>query len=261
MAVGTPNQVNNGNGGLGEILEADDYTRDRLQPRPENLFYLHLVDLRKALGAFETSKPIRILDYGCGGSPYRSLFPNSEYIRADFTPCEGLDLLLPADSTLPASDSSFDMVLSTQVLEHVPEPAHYIEECFRVLKPGGQLLLTTHGLFEDHGCPYDFQRWTADGLRLLVERAGFQVTGVKKLTCGPRALSFFINLGINQLRAPRSSLFGFALWVIRNLLCQSPSWLNRSADKYLADHGVVDAQAPNNNSYIALLISAKRPDS
>jgi hypothetical protein len=78
----------------------------------------------------------------------------------------------------------------------------YVTECFRVLKPGGHLILTTHGLFEDHGCPYDFQRWTADGLRLLLEHADFRITGAKKLTCGPRALCFLINHGIRQLRAP-----------------------------------------------------------
>src|SRR6266567_642761 len=202
---------------LSKTLEGDDYLRERLYPRASSYLYLHLVDLREALDFYRTSEKISILDYGCGGSPYRDLFPNSEYIRADFTPCEGLDLLLPADSSIPVSDNTFDMVLSTQVLEHVPESVNYVAECFRVLKPGGFLVLTTHGLFEDHGCPYDFQRWTADGLRLLLERAGFRIRGAKKLTCGPRALCFIINQWIWRLRAPKSSLFGFAVWGIRGL--------------------------------------------
>jgi len=245
--------------GLSEVLEADDYVRERLHPRASSPFYLHLVDLREAVGLFGTSERIRILDYGCGGSPYRSLFPKSEYVRADFTPCEGLDFLLPADSSIPAADGSFDMVISTQVLEHVPEPANYVTECFRVLTSGGLLVLTTHGLFEDHGCPYDFQRWTADGLRLLLERAGFRMKGVKKLTCGPRAFCFFTNQGIWQLRAPRSSLFGFATWGLRGLWRFNPSWLNRCADKYFKKYSIVDAAAPNNTTYIGLLMHAERP--
>jgi SAM-dependent methyltransferase len=244
---------------LSKELEADDYLMERLYPHASSSLYLHLVDLREALDLNATSEKISILDYGCGGSPYRSLFPNSEYIRADFTPCDGLDFLLPADSSVPVPHNSFDMVLSTQVLEHVPEPANYVAECFRVLKPGGFLVLTTHGLFEDHGCPYDFQRWTADGLRLLLERAGFRIKGAKKLTCGPRALCFFINQWIRHLRAPRSSLFGFATWGFRGLWRFNPGWLNRCADKYFKQYSIVDVGVPDNTTYIALLVHAERP--
>jgi SAM-dependent methyltransferase len=245
--------------GLSQILEAEDYVRERLHPRTSGSLYLHLADLREAIGLFSSTAKIRVLDYGCGGSPYRSLFPNSEYIRADFTPCADLDFLLPADSSIPAPDGCFDMVLSTQVLEHVPEPSHYVAECFRVLKSGGSLVLTTHGLYEDHGCPYDFQRWTAEGLRLLLERAGFQITGARKLTCGPRALCLFVNQGIWQLRAPKSSLFGFATWGLRRLSRLNPHWLNRCADKYFKKYSIVDAGGPNNRMYIALLMHAERP--
>jgi SAM-dependent methyltransferase len=244
---------------LSQVLEADGYLRQRLSPHPGGSAYLHLADLREALDVHKTSEKISILDYGCGGSPYRSLFPNSKYFRADFTPCEGLDFLLPADSSVPAPDNSFDLVLSTQVLEHVPEPGNYVAECFRVLKRGGILVLTTHGLFEDHGCPYDFQRWTADGLRLLLERAGFQTKGAKKLTCGPRALCFFFNQWFWQLQAPKSSVFGFALWGLRELWRFDQSWLNRCADKYFNRYSIVDAGVPDNRVYIALLMHAERP--
>jgi SAM-dependent methyltransferase len=244
---------------LSKFLEAGDYVGERLRPSASSSLYLHLADLRESINPFGTSERIRILDYGCGGSPYRSLFRNSEYVRADFTPCQGLDFLLPSDSSIPLPDGSFDMVLSTQVLEHVPEPVHYIAESFRVLKPGGFLVLTTHGLFQDHGCPYDFQRWTADGLRLLLERAGFRMKGAKKLTCGPRAFCCSINQWIKQLRAPKSSLFGFATWGLRGLWRFNPSWLNRCADKYFKKYSIVDAGVPNNPMYIGLLMYAERP--
>ena len=244
---------------LSQVLEADGYLRERLSPHPSDSAYLHHVDLRDALDLHRTSEKISILDYGCGGSPYRSLFPNSKYMRADFTPCDGLDFLLPADSSIAAPDWSFDMVLSTQVLEHVPEPANYIAECFRVLKPGGFLVLTTHGLFEDHGCPYDFQRWTADGLRLLLERTGFRVNAAKKLTCGSRALCFFVNQRFEQLRAPKSSLFGFLTWVLRRILRSNPGWLNQCADKYFKECSIMDTETPNNTTYITLLMHAERP--
>lgn len=244
---------------LSQILQANDYVTERLYPRASASLYLHVADLREALDPFQTSERIRLLDYGCGGSPYRSLFKNSQYVRADFTPCEGLDFLLPEDSSVPEGASSFDMVLSTQVLEHVPDPTHYVAECFRVLKPGGSLLLTTHGIFEDHGCPYDYHRWTADGLRLLLERAGFKIRAAKKLTCGPRALCFLINQGIWQLQAPRSSWFGVAIRGLHRLWRLRPCWLNRCADRYFKNCSIVDASEAKHTMYIALLMHAERP--
>jgi len=253
-------EVKSGEHNLSAILGAEEYARERLQPSTTGELYLHLADLRDALHSFATSERLRLLDYGCGGSPYRSFFPRAEYVRADFTPCTGLDFLLPVDSTIPRKAGLFDIVLSTQVLEHVPEPAHYIAECFRVLNPGGALLLTTHGLYEDHGCPYDFQRWTADGLRMLLEKAGFEVSAVKKLTCGPRAICFFLNHGFGYLRAPKTSPFGFAMWMLRGLRRLSPAWLNRAADKHFKKYGVVDAYTEGSNLYIALLVHARRPN-
>jgi hypothetical protein len=94
---------------LSQFLEADYCVRERLRPRAGSSSHLHLVDLREAIGPLWDLGKIRILDYGFGGSPYRSLFPNCEYFRADFTPCAGLDFLLPADSSIPAPDGSVDV--------------------------------------------------------------------------------------------------------------------------------------------------------
>jgi SAM-dependent methyltransferase len=66
-------------------------------------------------------------------------------------------------------------VLSTQVLEHVLDPDVYLRECYRVLRPGGRLLLSTHGFMFYHPDPDDYWRWTCAGLRLSVERAALAV--------------------------------------------------------------------------------------
>ena len=246
-------------------LVSDDYVRERRYPPQTSRIYLNSLDLCEAIRQFGSSEKIRILDYGCGGSPYRDFFPNSEYVRADFTPCQGLDFLLPeADSSIPVDDGSFDLVLSTQVLEHVAEPAHYVAECFRVLKPGGHLLLTTHGLLMgEHGCPYDFQRWTADGLRLLLERAGFRIKETKKLTCGARAICHVIINCLWLLQAPKWTLFGFATGVLRRLHRLNPAWLNRCAEKYFNKFGIMDAAVDDNEDqkrdYICLLVQGERP--
>jgi SAM-dependent methyltransferase len=118
----------------------------------------------------------RVLDFGSAESPYRRFFaPDVDFVAADLPGNPHAALHLNPDGTLPADDNSFDAVLSTQVLEHVTDPALYLAECFRVLRPGGRLLLSTHGFMVWHPDPVDFWRWTCSGLQRIVEQAGFEV--------------------------------------------------------------------------------------
>lgn len=118
----------------------------------------------------------RVLDYGCADMPYRSLFPmNFEYLGADLPGNPHATIEIDCDGCLSIADSSVDVVLSSQVLEHVEAPSRYLEECWRVLRPGGTLLLSTHGLMTYHRDPVDYWRWTGEGLKKIVADHGFQI--------------------------------------------------------------------------------------
>ncbi len=74
---------------------------------------------------------------------------------------------------LPFAAGDFDSVLCTEVLEHLREPRRAMSEIYRVLRPDGSLLLTTPFQYQAHQRPFDFFRFTYDGLELLAREAGF----------------------------------------------------------------------------------------
>jgi SAM-dependent methyltransferase len=142
-----------------------------------------------------------VLDYGCATGPYRHLFSGTgRYMGADLAGNPEADLVLNPDGSLPVDDSSFDIVLSTQVLEHVPDPLAYLCECRRALRPGGALVLTTHGIMYYHLDPTDYWRWTGDGLALLLTQAGLRVDHqVGVLNLASTALQLFQDATANYL--------------------------------------------------------------
>lgn len=127
-----------------------------------------------------------MLDYGCGGQPYRDYFKHkiSQYIGADVTAAHGiaLDLLIEPDKPLNLSDESVNTILSTQVLEHVRNYGLYLDECARLLCPGGILIITVPMQWRHHEVPHDYWRFTRFGIVAELERRGFRMNDVSP--CG-----------------------------------------------------------------------------
>ncbi|MBI4623787.1 MAG: methyltransferase domain-containing protein [Verrucomicrobia bacterium] len=232
-----------------------------MQPAPGDHHYLVLSDLRNYLGRFRTDTDIRLLDYGSGPSPYRSLFPNSDYRRADYVPSPGLAYVVDDDSRVPERDGLFDLVLSTQVAEHVANPACYFREALRLLRPGGRFVVTTHGVWPDHGTPYDFQRWTAAGLARDVAHAGFVNLRSAKLTAGFRAYAFLTLDALSMLGGGRTRLRRLAGSALQKALRFARPSLHRRIDSRWPKLRITDLDDPNSGPsfYILLALEARRP--
>jgi len=71
-------------------------------------------------------------------------------------------------------------VLCLQVLEHVPAPDAAVRELRRVVRPGGRVLASTHGVYPFHPNPEDLWRWTHTGLeRLFRDNGSWSSVGVR----------------------------------------------------------------------------------
>ncbi len=122
----------------------------------------------------------RVLDVGCGSQPYRVLMPKKvDYVGIDIAEAEAHfgykmpDTIYYSGDTWPVEDQSVDYVLCTETLEHVADPAQFLGQAARVLRPGGTLLLTVPFSARWHFIPHDYWRYTPSGLKRLLTQAGF----------------------------------------------------------------------------------------
>jgi SAM-dependent methyltransferase len=206
-------------------LEAS--VNSRLQPTWFDHQRHPLVGLRRAIEGLIRELPLTsatVVDLGCGDSPYRPFFAErgARYVRCDL---EGVvDVVLRPGEPIDLPEGRADGVVSFQVLEHVWDLDWYLGEARRLLRDGGWLLLSTHGVWPYHPHPTDFRRWTRDGLVRELEGRGFAVEKVQPV-CGPLAWSSQVRLlGLREILR-RIPLLGWTvlplailLWNLRMIL-------------------------------------------
>jgi SAM-dependent methyltransferase len=145
---------------------------------PHHRAYLHTLMLESSLSQCQPFVRGDLLDVGCGRRPYEKTFfaGARKYIGTDYlSGCSHPDVISSA-LQIPFAANTFDTVVSTEVLEHVPDPLQAMREMRRVLKPGGFLILSTPMYWPRHEVPYDFFRYPYDGILHLVKESGLQLT-------------------------------------------------------------------------------------
>jgi SAM-dependent methyltransferase len=155
-------------------------------------------------------------------------------VDLDLNPLAEHHIDFDSKTTLP--DNSADIILSNQVLEHVDSPEGYLQESYRLLKPGGTAIFTTHGYWFYHPTPNDYWRWTSAGLRKIVEREGFNISsffGIMGLAAS--GLQLFQDALINKLpkflRPPISIVMQTLIAIFDKIHTQAQR--NRDASLYI----------------------------
>lgn len=122
-----------------------------------------------------------LLDFGCGSKPYEAALRHqgiNQWYGVDLpVRTSGDDYLVKADGfiedgKIPCADQTFDILFTTQVLEHVVDLDLTMTEISRVLKVGGSAVITVPMTSILHEEPYDFRRFTPYGMAKLAERFG-----------------------------------------------------------------------------------------
>jgi SAM-dependent methyltransferase len=162
-----------------------------------NPFFLARRELFRCMSRTAHHLSGRVLDVGCGCKPYRALFSVGEYVGLEIdTPLnrasKRADFFYDGQS-FPFPDQSFDGVVCNQVLEHVFDPAPFLREIRRILRPGGRMLLSVPFIWDEHEQPWDYARYSSFGLRHLLKVTGFLIIEHHKLNADVRALIQLVN--------------------------------------------------------------------
>ncbi|KKB46610.1 hypothetical protein HMPREF1212_04106 [Parabacteroides sp. HGS0025] len=149
----------------------------------EYIYYkCYLTDMKGVLDKY-ICKNNFVFDIGCGNKPFeqyiRSLLKNdipAMYIGSDVVQSSDNKVDIICDATnIPASSSSYDIVICTQVIEHIFDHIKVFKEANRLLKPGGFFIVSSNFVWEMHEVPYDYYRFTRYGFRALLEKSGFDI--------------------------------------------------------------------------------------
>jgi SAM-dependent methyltransferase len=170
-----------------------------------------------------------LVDIGCGEKPYAGMtqglvtkhlgvdHPDTQHTR------DRIDVFATAyQTTLP--EASADTVLCTVVLEHLERPLDAIREMYRILKPGGCVILSAPFFWHLHEEPRDFFRYSRCGLEYLFTEAAFQIVELKALS------GFNVTFGQElcyYLDRFNRRPFGLLFRLVQNLIQRIAYFLNR----------------------------------
>lgn len=123
-----------------------------------------------------------------GGDPksgYHALFVGERKITfSNISASYNPDLIFDAQEKWPVEAGSYDAILMFNLLEHVFQYQAVLNNAFDALRPGGRVIGSVPFLFNVHGSPHDYFRYTGEALSKMFDAAGFEVVVIEELGTG-----------------------------------------------------------------------------
>lgn len=121
---------------------------------------------------------------------------------------------------VPIKSQTVDCIICTEVLEHLSHPQFCVDEIYRLLRNDGIAFVSTPFIYPIHADPFDFQRFTEDGLRLLFK--DFKSVEVFQMGGYAGVLGLLLELGIPGIeghslinKGMRWAMKWLAYWLFR----------------------------------------------
>jgi len=165
----------------------------------------------------DVPKPAIVLDVGAGPSHFKDLLNPYIHYSIDFKPYPDIDILTDLTKPLPIRSEYFDVIIMSNVLEHIPTPLILLQEVYRVLKSGGKLIMVTPFLIKIHQAPYDFLRFTEYMFQYLFSGAGFSSYQIDRIGNVVDVYTV-VTRSLNKYLLTERSISKLRYLVIKNLL-------------------------------------------
>ena len=181
----------------------------------------------------------RLLDMGCGQVPFYAAYRNhiEEAVCIDWANSphriEHLDMECDLTGEIPLPDASFDTILLSDVLEHLPDPRLCWQEIERLLRPGGKLIMNVPFYYPLHEEPNDHYRYTRFALEHFAQSVDLTVVELRPIGGALEILADIVSkllTGVKFGSAPAAVLQSTAIWFSRTGLGRKAA--NASAEKF-----------------------------
>ncbi|NEQ49246.1 MAG: class I SAM-dependent methyltransferase [Leptolyngbya sp. SIO3F4] len=140
----------------------------------------------------------QLLDLGCGNVPLYEAYKDfvDDVTCVDwsntFHKNQFLDHECDLTEPLPLETETFDTIICSDVLEHLPNPENLWEEMYRVLNQDGKALINVPFFYWIHEAPYDYHRYTCYSLQRSAESVGFKVVFLEPTGGWPEVTADFL---------------------------------------------------------------------
>lgn len=167
----------------------------------------------------------KILDLGGSTkSGYHEILKgNHNFTTVNIDANYGCDLVFDIEKTFPLENESFDHIVCLNVLEHIFEFQNVLNESFRVLKKGGKMIIATPFMYNIHGSPDDYFRYTRSALQKMLKKSGFEQFTIEEMG--------------NQIFSLNFQFFGgsfpaFSRFAIKSFVLGCDKFLSRFSSSY-----------------------------